>query len=206
MSSIYDSPSVRHSGGAGKFLMLTWACQLLRGPPVWFRAVLLGREGWKTNEEPPLSCREPLHERMTYLYYITVWSSLEHLSWYQRWNCKIRRASLQIPLWCIYSNLIAHQSQRNLRLDILQLDAWNSFFFLIQGGQPGTYARWQDFAENQRLVTFWFFLGSVDHEFGRCWAYLGSLDGWSEAAFVLFCVCVWFIWIYSLVSAKTFNR
>ena len=131
MSSIYDSPSVRHSGGAGKFLMLTWACQLLRGPPVWFRAVLLGREGWKTNEEPPLSCREPLHERMTYLYYITVWSSLEHLSWYQRWNCKIRRASLQIPLWCIYSNLIAHQSQRNLRLDILQLDAWIPFFFFL---------------------------------------------------------------------------
>lgn len=69
MSSIYDSPSVRHSGGAGKFLMLTWACQLLRGPTGWFRAVLLGREGWKTNQEPPLSCREPLHD--VWLTYVT---------------------------------------------------------------------------------------------------------------------------------------
>ena len=100
-------------GVLGKFLMLTWACQLLRGPTGWFRAVLLGREGWKTNQEPPLSCREPLHERND-LCYITVWSSLEHLSWYQRWNCKIRRKSLQIPSWCIYSNLIAHQNQRGI--------------------------------------------------------------------------------------------
>ena len=65
-------------GGAGKFLMLTWACQLLRGPTGWFRAVLLGREGWKTNQEPPLSCREPLHDVWLMLHncMIITWTSI----------------------------------------------------------------------------------------------------------------------------------
>ena len=50
---------------------------------------------------------------------------------------------------CIYIN----DWQRNLLLDVLQLDVWIPFIEKIQGGQPGTYARWQGFAENQWFVT-----------------------------------------------------